>query len=182
MIFENNLPLNEVIAAAQRPEVVDAMRKFYQQADQSIAEKNATCWNKGDCCRFGQYGHRLYVTALEVAYYVAMGHEHDAPFSPRHAGGDTEIILKLSKPSSALPILQNEFVTADACPHAHDNRCHARERRPLGCRIFYCDPSAQDWQGPMTEERLAQLRSLHETLEVPYFYADWMTVLKALSA
>ena len=73
-----------------------------------------------------------------------------------------------------------ELITADACPHARDGRCHARDRRPIGCRIFYCDPDAQEWQGPLTEAVLAQLRDLHERFEVPYFYADWMAALKAI--
>ncbi len=168
MIFETNLSLNEVIAAAKRPDVINAMREFYERADHVIAEKKATCWNKGDCCRFGEYGHRLYVTALEVAYYLAIGHEQDTPYSPL-----------LGNDSATFTVLNN-LDSADACPHAHDHRCHARERRPLGCRIFYCDPQAQNWQGPMTEESLAELRGMHDFLNVPYFYSDWMTVLKAL--
>ncbi len=71
-------------------------------------------------------------------------------------------------------------ISADACPHAFEGRCRARARRPLGCRIFYCDPCAQNWQGPLTEQLLARLRAMHEELNVPYFYADWMAVLGAL--
>jgi hypothetical protein len=70
-------------------------------------------------------------------------------------------------------------VTADACPHASDGKCHARDRRPLACRIFYCDPAARYWQGPLTEELLARLKEMHVELGVPYFYADWVTVLRA---
>ena len=72
------------------------------------------------------------------------------------------------------------MATDDICPHAHEGRCHVRDRRPLGCRIFYCDPKAQAWQGPLTEDLLARLRKLHVELDVPYFYADWMLVMRAL--
>ncbi len=139
----------DLIEGSRRPDVVEAMREFYAQADRQIAEKPATCWNHGDCCRFTQFGHRLYVTALEVCYYLATG---DSP----------------------------PPVVGDTCPHAIEGKCHARERRPLGCRIFFCDPLAQAWQGPFTEERLAALRELHDKLSVRYFYADWMDVLRAL--
>lgn len=127
------------------------MRVFYAEAERRIASQAATCWNRGLCCRFGQFGHRLYVTALEVCYYLATG---DRP----------------------PPVLE------DACPHAFAGKCHARDRRPLGCRVYYCDAKAQDWQGPLTEECLARLRDLHRELEVPYFYADWLDVLRALDA
>jgi len=164
--------LDDVIAAAKRADVIEAMRKLYAEADCAIAEKNATCWNKGDCCRFGQYGHRLYVTSLEVAYYLATG-------PPDNASSDhPEFTRRGGWRPSSLPVLNGS--AADTCPHAFDGKCHARDRRPLGCRIFYCDPNAQHWQGPLTEEFLTRLRSLHETLSVPYFYTDWMTILKAL--
>jgi len=147
----SEIPVAAVLQASRRPEVVAAMQSLYRDADRRISEQGATCWNKGDCCKFGRFGHRLYVTALETACYLAAG----------DATAPTE---------------------ADVCPHAHDGKCHARDRRPLGCRVFYCDPAARSWQGPLTEEFLARLRTLHDELDVPYFYADWMTVLRALSA
>ncbi len=142
--------ISAVSSAAQREDVRLVMAAFYARADARIAAQPGTCWNKGACCRFGEFDHRLYVTALEVAYYLAMG-EAKAP-------GVT-----------------------DACPHAYEGKCHVRDRRPLGCRIFFCDPAAQDWQGPLTEELHAELRRMHDDLGVPYFYADWMTVLRHLS-
>ena len=148
-LMRTDICAKDLIEGSRRPEVVDAMREFYARIDRQIAEKPATCWNHGDCCRFAQFGHRLYVTALEVCYYLATG---DAP----------------------------PPVTGDTCPHAYEGKCHARERRPLGCRIFFCDPLAQAWQGPFTEEHLAVLRELHDELGVRYFYADWMDVLRAL--
>lgn len=145
------IPVAELRRAAARPEVIAAMEAFYADADRQIAAQAPVCWNKGECCRFGEFGHRLYVTALEVVYYLAMG------------GG-----ARVSE------------VTADACPHALDGKCQARSRRPLGCRVFYCDPAARHWQGPLTEEMLDRLRRMHEELEVRYFYADWLSILRSL--
>lgn len=147
----NDTPISALLEAARRPEVVEAMGAFYEQLDARITKKEATCWNKGQCCRFGRFEHRLYVTALEVCYYLAKG-------APPPA------------------------VTDDACPHAHQGRCHARDRRPLGCRIFYCDTRAQQWQGPLTEDQLTRLRAMHHELDVPYFYADWILVLRTLES
>ncbi|HOW71956.1 MAG TPA: hypothetical protein PKY77_15260 [Phycisphaerae bacterium] len=147
--LSDTFPLPALRETARRPEVVTALRRFFDETDRQIAGYHPTCWNHGHCCQFGTYGHRLYVTALEVVMYLAGGYD--------------------------LPVIEQ-----DACPHARDGRCQARTCRPLGCRVFYCDPAAREWQGPLTEERLAVLRDLHGQLGVPYFYADWMTVLRAL--
>lgn len=142
--------MDAITAAARRPEVVDAVRHLYARAQQFIDAQQPTCWNRGECCRFGAFGHRLFVTTMELAYYLAAG---EVPAVP----------------------------AVDACPHAHDGRCHARDRRPLGCRIFYCDPEAQRWQPPLTERLLAELRTLHNELGVEYVYVDWMVALAALA-
>ena len=144
-----DIPVELLTEAGRRPEVISAMELLYADADRQIAEQNATCLNRGQCCEFGTFGHRLYVTALEVVYYLAAG---DPP----------------------------PPITHNACPHAQPGKCTARDRRPLGCRIFYCDPNQQSWQGPLTEKYHARLRALHQELNVPYFYADWMTVLRAI--
>ncbi len=146
------IPVQALFEAARRPEVVAAMREFHADLDAEVAERSPTCWNKGECCRFGEYGHRLYVTTLEVAYYLAVGAGAEIP-----------------------------AVDAEVCPHAVAGKCHARDRRPMGCRVFYCDPAAQGWQGPLTEEHLGRLRRLHIELGIPYFYADWLSVLRSLN-
>lgn len=187
MSWAGDLPVDELLKASRRPEVVEAMRVFYAEAAHRIAAEGPTCWNRGACCRFGEYGHRLYVTALEVAYYLARSQDVAAGGAGRsetgalrNAGDDT--FIDASPPARwKLAVLVPEVVE-DACPHAHGGQCHAREHRPLGCRIFYCDPAAQHWQGPLTEECLQELRVLHEELGVPYFYADWLAVLRALNA
>lgn len=69
-------------------------------------------------------------------------------------------------------------ITADACPHIQNQQCQARDYRPIGCRIFFCDPPSQDWQGPLMEFALRRLRTMHEQLDVPYVYADWMDLLR----
>lgn len=148
-----DIPVEAIPIVADREDVCETMRAFYDEADRRIAALPHTCWNKGECCRFGQFGHRLYVTTLEAAYFLGAAPNRQQPLPP---------------------------ITNDACPCAYDDRCNARDRRPLGCRIFYCDPAAQDWQGPLTEELLARLRTMHEQLNVPYVYADWMQTLQAI--
>ncbi len=168
-MFAGNIPVDAIRAAARRDDVLEAMSAFHRRADERIAALPGTCWNSGTCCKFGAYGHRLYVTTLEAAWYLAARDR----LEPHEADGP-------GKPPTLLPIIAPRPIVEDACPHAHDGACQARAVRPLGCRIFFCDPAAADWQGPLTEELLAELRSLHQSLEVPYVYADWMDVLAAL--
>ncbi|MEP0844685.1 MAG: hypothetical protein HRF43_18450, partial [Phycisphaerae bacterium] len=151
--------------------------------------RSPVCWNSGACCNFGAYGHRLYVTTLEVAYYLAggpaaglLGRDADAgpPDAPGEPAGEAEPSGAVTASPRSLPLLVPP-VTADACPHAVGRRCQVRDRRPLGCRVFYCDPHARDWQGPFTEQCLQELKRLHWELAVPYCYVDWMTVLRTLA-
>jgi hypothetical protein len=135
--------------ASRRPDVQQVMAAFYARVDREIAGQPGTCWNRSECCHFESYGHRLYVTTLEAAYFLAVQQDH--PTGPD-----------------------------GSCPHAVAGRCTAREPRPLGCRVFFCDPLAADWQGPLTEQRLAELRQMHTELRVPYAYLEWLTVLRAV--
>lgn len=177
VLRSSDIPVAELLQTARRPEVLAIMQDFYRELDERIAALPATCWNSGACCHFGKYGHRLFVTALEAAYYIGSALRAETHCASRSSPeGDAR------RTRTSLPILSTPAVEEDACPHAYTGQCHARDRRPMGCRIFYCDPAAQQWQGPLTEEMLTRLRRLHDELGVEYFYADWMAVLQALRA
>ncbi len=154
------IPVGRLRDASRRDDVIAAMRSFYAAVDERLARLPGRCDNRGECCRFGAYGHRLYVTFLETAWFLACLEDAD-----RATGADR---VEACGPAE------------DVCPFARGGVCTTRAGRPLGCRIFLCDPAARDWQGPVTEELLAELRELHRRLDVPYFYADWMTVLAAV--
>lgn len=151
MIGDNNIPAAAILNASTRLEVALVMDKFYAELDQRITEQDLACKSCGECCEFAEFGHRLYVTSLEMAYYLA-------------------------KRDPTLP------VTEDACPHVYDGKCQAHDARPAGCRIFFCNSDTTHWQGPLTEESLTRLKTLHAELKVPYCYVDWITALKAINA
>ena len=67
----------------------------------------------------------------------------------------------------------------NACPYLLEQKCQIRDYRLLGCRIFHCQPHAQEWQSELMEFALRRLRTMHEQFEVPYVYADWMDLLRA---
>lgn len=66
------------------------------------------------------------------------------------------------------------------CPFQLANLCSVHTIRPFGCRVFFCDQTATDWQQRQYEYFHAELKRLHERLEVPYFYLEWRQVLRAL--
>ena len=151
--------------AASRADVSAAMGRLYQDLDAEISARQPVCRNRGACCRFDEYGHSLFVTALEAAYFLA---SHPAAADTGSPGYPAPLH---QPPSSALP---------GGCPFQVNGLCTTRAGRPVGCRIFFCDPGSQHWQGPMSEVFLERLRRLHEELGVPYTYAEWRAVLQAL--
>ena len=140
--------------AAADPAVDRELRAIYDAISQEIERRSPTCWLSGNCCNFDSYGHRLYVTGLEVAW---MMQRLDAPGKAR--------------------LQDAQLPRADGCPFQVEKLCSVRELRPLGCRLFYCDPSAEPWMNDVYEQFLSQLRGLHERHDVPYAYMEWRQAL-----
>jgi len=147
------IPLEAIRLVAADPEFRAAVAALYDDLDAEIAARSPACVNRGACCKFGRFGHRLMVTPVELAYFLA------------GANG---------------PIVAPEG--ADACPYQRDGRCTARTGRPSGCRVFFCDPAAQGWQPDLSERTLARLKALHERFGLPYAYVEWLHALGQLSA
>lgn len=142
------------LEAASRPEVRDALEAVYADAAREIVERGPACWASGRCCNFEKTGHLLYVTGLEAAYTVAGARE-------REAAGAT-----------SLPVLSGGL-----CPFQEQNLCGVHEIKPLGCRVYFCDRSAQQWQNDLSERLLAEVRAIHDRHGVEYRYGEWRGML-----
>ena len=59
----------------------------------------------------------------------------------------------------------------DFCPFQKGNLCTAREPRPLGCRVYYCDPAYQETGSRITEEYLRRLKRLADEHGADWRYA-----------
>jgi hypothetical protein len=114
---------------------------IYRAADAAVAAAGPVCVASGRCCRFKEFGHTLFLSSLEADVLLASAPPYDKP------------------------------VSADFCPFQKDNLCTAREPRPLGCRVYYCDPSYQETGNHITETYLARLKKLAEEFKVPWQYA-----------
>jgi Fe-S-cluster containining protein len=144
--------------AARRPAVDAALGDLYRRLADEIEQRGPTCWISGRCCNFDDYGHRLYVTGLEAAW---MWRYLDDAARQRLVDAD-------------------DPANGSGCPFQIDRLCRVHALRPLGCRIFFCDPGARDWQNPVYERLLNALRQLHEQHDLAYRYLEWRQALAAV--
>jgi hypothetical protein len=62
-------------------------------------------------------------------------------------------------------------VSGDFCPFQAGNLCTARDPRPLGCRVYFCDPAYQDTGNAISETYLRRLKALAEESGTGWRYA-----------
>lgn len=138
-----------MITTAQTPENLDVasfrgrLQAIYAGADAEVAAAGPTCALSGRCCRFHEADHTLFLTAPEAALLLA---DAPPPCRPLDDGA--------------------------TCPW-QDGRghCTARAARPLGCRVYYCDPAYAPQAPEVTERALARLRAMADELGLPWGYA-----------
>ena len=150
---QSRLFAGEVSAAADRPEVLAAVGEIYARVQAEIDARQPVCQISGRCCRFESFGHRLFVTTAEMATFRR---QLPAPLAV-HTGWD-----------------------GTGCPFQIAGRCGVHAIRPFGCRIFFCDATSTEWQQAQYEQFHAEIRFLHERLEIPYFYVEWREAIRAV--
>jgi Fe-S-cluster containining protein len=141
-----------VRAAAARPEVAAAIQALYADVQSAVDARRPACAISGRCCRFEEYGHRLYVTTIELAGFVR---QLDAGISTEDWDGT-------------------------GCPFQRSRLCTVHAIRPFGCRMYFCDATSTEWQNDAYERFHARIQQLHAELNVPYFYVEWRAGLQAL--
>lgn len=142
------MPVAEVLEAASNAALLSSVETLYAELDARIDARNPVCLNRGDCCKFGAFGHHLFVTPVELAYFVARVEGHDSMDD-----------------------------RAGSCPHQHEGRCTVRDARPMGCRVFFCEPASQGWQPDESEDTLTRIKALHQRFNLPYAYVEWLGAL-----
>jgi hypothetical protein len=115
--------------------------ELYAEVDREVADAGPVCVASGRCCRFKEYGHTLFLSNIEAKVLLASAPHFERP------------------------------VTADYCPFQTGNLCSAREPRPLGCRVYYCDPTYQETGNRITEKYLHRLKDLAREQGVEWRYA-----------
>jgi Fe-S-cluster containining protein len=115
--------------------------EIYGEADAAVAAAGPVCVASGRCCRFAEWGHALYISNLEADVLLAHAPAYERPVSPAF------------------------------CPFQKDKLCTAREPRPLGCRVYFCDLSYQETGQRITETYLHKLKELAQEFGRDWLYA-----------
>ncbi len=139
--------------AAADVQIAGELELIYEHIAREVAVFKPRCDATGRCCHFQAWGHRLYVTGLEAAY----------------------VIERLDQ-----PLKQSELQSAQqqgGCPFQRALLCSVHAIRPLGCRVYYCDERANNWQEALSETMLRQIKSLHDRHNLPYRYGEWREML-----
>jgi hypothetical protein len=123
---------------------------LYAELDAEVAALAPVCELSGRCCRFAEYDHTLFLSAPEAELLLT-----DAPPPVR----------PLDEGSS--------------CPWQDERgRCQARAARPLGCRVFFCDPVYLPVAPGLSERYLERVKQLTDAHDFPWNYAPLHAHLK----
>lgn len=119
------------------------LKALYAALDAEVAAAAPRCDLSGRCCHFREYDHTLFVAEVEAALL-----REEAP-PPVRALDD-----------------------GATCPWQDAaGRCTAREARPSGCRVFFCDPTFQDAMPELAERHITRLKELVQRHGWPWNYA-----------
>lgn len=124
----------------------------YEAAEAEVAAAAPVCEVSGRCCRFREYGHTLFLSRAEA-----------------------ELLLHEGLPPDSV-------VSAEGCPFQIRGLCTARDRRPLGCRVYFCDPRYEGIGEQISERAIAQLKTLHEETQTPWEYRPLVHFLREVVA
>ena len=149
-------------------EALEKLKLLYAELDDDIALRKPVCNASGRCCKFELWGHRLYVSTLELAAFVHVTQLDQSDVPP----SDTNAAITFP-----LPLYQEDGTLSPGCSWQIDGLCTARSARPLGCRIYFCDTTAKSWQQERYEYYHEKITALHAAFEIPYRYMEWRQAL-----
>lgn len=116
------------------------LEQVYQDLAREVDAAAVRCDLSGVCCDFERSGHVLFATELEVEY----ARRHGASVVPE--------------------------APAVACPFFVDRRCELRNGRPLGCRVYFCDPNYAEKMHELAERHHRRVAEIHERHRIGYRY------------
>ena len=154
---DGNVLREAVREAMLQAELGPAVNAIYADAEHEINDIKPRCEMSGRCCRFEEYGHRLFVTTAELAVFASAAKQCPA----------------------AMSMLKND--DGGGCRFQQGLRCIAHPIRPMGCRMFFCDPSHEQELQTLFERMHTRLKLLHDELEIPYLYVEWRAGVAAVA-
>lgn len=140
---------------SRNAEIQSRIVEIHDEVARRIGAREPICTASGRCCDFERYGHRLYVTGLETAMTL------DAiPKERALSEGDVE-----------------KAQAEGTCPFVVDRLCGVHPVRPVGCRVYFCDPSAQLWVNEVAEFAADAVKRVHDDFGIEYRYTEWRALL-----
>ncbi len=167
---------NQIHMSEQTNAVVATVARVFAEVEADIAARKPVCVASGRCCKFEAYGHRLYVTEAELVHFAGVAGVRGQGGSETGRQGEGVVSGERSVSLGQFFSLERQ----EGCPYQVEGLCTAREARPLGCRIYFCDENAQSWQNELYEKYHARLRAIHEQFGLPYRYVEWRAGLREL--
>ncbi|WP_432799269.1 hypothetical protein [Poriferisphaera sp. WC338] len=165
---------------AVQPTFYDAITSLYRLVDEEIGERGPRCDASGRCCQFNTYGHLLYVTGVEIVWVLGQLDQSSEETCKEHSGKHEGLSLTVLQ--TAERSVDDAGRGMDGCVYqTAEGLCGAHAVRPLGCRVYYCDPEHQDWQNDLYEKYLDALKKLHQQYDMPYRYMEWRAGLAEAS-
>jgi len=127
-----------------KEQVLERVAEIYNWIDEQIVKKGSaeTCDACGKCCDFEAFGHKLYVTTLELMYLAAN-----------------------------LPAEDIRAMNGGVCPYNSGGKCSIYDYRFSGCRIFNCKGDIE-FQGRLSEAAVGKFKAICEEFDIPYSYKE----------
>lgn len=187
------------LSAARRGDVRTAVTALHDQIAGEVARVGPTCAQSGRCCRFEEFGHRLYVTGLEASVTLlgagligspAARHNESTALESRAPSIENPVRLpvldqRCERPRGVALHDGDESTALESratpnqgpCPLLVGRECGVHEHRPAGCRVFYCDDLWAPAMSAVSERASAQVRAIHQRFDIPYRYMEWRALL-----
>lgn len=122
----------------------DEVLAVYEWADNQVSLLSPTCTVSGRCCRFPEFGHTLFISQMEARILL-----DGAPFQPSAESRQDD----------------------SGCPFQLKGRCEARQARPLGCRVFFCDPAFAEAMPGIMEKGISMIKAVADRHGLDWCYA-----------
>jgi Fe-S-cluster containining protein len=171
------------LLAARSPTIAGSLEAIYADVAREIEHRGPACWASGRCCNFAKTGHLLYVTGLEAAYTLVRAGEGRAK-AGSDAGGRADLRSERQRVHAGRVVTLAQIDAARSrgdCPFLEGNLCGAHAIKPLGCRVYFCDAGAQEWQHELSEQALERIRALHDANGLAYRYGEWRGMLESVA-
>ena len=130
------------------PDDAAALAGVYERVDAALTPQAASCRACGECCRFGPDRPVLFASTLEAAYLVASVGAAAAEQQATPGGPDA----------------------LWRCSYQKGDRCTARAGRMLGCRTYFCDPSARRRGEEVHADAMKEIRRIAARRKAGWWY------------